>query len=772
MFRTISRRIATGLAWSAGLWSAAAAAAGTHPRLLIGPEDIPRLRQLCGTSAPDAAIAGHGPHGSHADDFRLLRMRMAQEFGDVMLPGEPAAAAFLHVVAPDDPGDRARLDLIANALNNPPLVGPDLLELTLAMDWCWSDLSYTAREEFLTNMLHRAELLQPGDSPLDHERFKPKLVTLMVVVTVDDNDFQSPSWRELRGRVLAAAREYAASTLPRFIAWRGRIPTSPSVAADEESDTALLIELLAQVTGQDLWAQNRETVGRWLEHYVMSPLPHPALGGPFVRDDGDGGAPTPASEYAELLPITAHLIAARTGDPSAAAVADRVTHDMEDLDRSGALLWRWVPMVFELAGVHRCDTARLPRARNLDGAVVFRGGGGPRATAIWIDTAQPFLRRGQHFDAGNFLIRAGGMLTVDAGADVALEALSAKGGKQRLGDRTEPFRFEQFAAASIAHNCMIFSDPARVPRWYGQQFLPGGGQLPHEDTCDDFRTSLADQKRETGKLVAYGQSGGAAYAAIDLAAAYDPRTISRYSREFLFLWERVLVIVDRYEPGNARVTPVWVVQTPEQPTVGGQPLRPDAQVQGLAADRGVWRVDADSWLAWGDRDGRIAMRSLAPDTRLLNVVGGPGTREVIPEGRFKGRTYVGGAADSFERLIEPSSRPNADNAWFKLSAPTQLGPQFGEQHLWGRVEVEGRPTAAGGVFVTVLVINPDNDALPDVALTSDSEHLDLHLSMGSRSATLTLPAGQKTGGRVESSAGATPWNLPTEITADKPLPIR
>lgn len=740
-----------------------------HPRLFISPADIPRLRHLCGTSAPESAIAGHGPHGSRAADFGALRMRMAQEFADVMLPGEIAAAAFLHLVAPSDPGDRARLDLIADALNNPPPFGPDRIELALAMDWCWADLSYTARQEFLTSMQQHAQLLQPGDSPLDHARFKEKLVTLMVAVAVDEEDFRSPSWDELRTRVLAAARAYATSTLPRYIEWRGRIPTSPAVAAQEEGDTAILIELLSQVTGRDLWQEHRESVGRWLEHYVLATLPHPALRGPFLRDDGDGGSSTPAAEFAELLPVTAHLIAARTGDPSAATVADDVAGDLGRLDHPGAMLWRWVPIVFELRDIARCDTGRLPPARNLDGAVVFRGGGGPRAAAIWIDTGQPFLRRGQHFDAGHFLIRAGGMLTVDAGADVALEAVSAKGGEQRLGREPDRFRFAQISAASIAHNCMIFADAARVPRWHGQQFLPAGGQRPQEDTCDDFQTALVDQHRQTGRLAAYGQSGSASYAAVDLAPAYDSRTVARYTREFLFLWQRVLVIVDRFEPGNPRVTPVWVVQIPDSPTVNDRALPQSAQIQGLEPDRGVWRLDPDSWLQWGDRDGKLAMRSLAPSARLLNVVGGPADRELIPEGNFKGRTYVGGGADTFERLIKPSSRANSDNAWFRLGSPTQLGSGFADQRLWGRVEIEGQPAASANMFVTVLVINPDAGALPDLALSSRAEMTELRLANGPRSATFSFPVDQEYGGVVEFAGDEARWVLPTEVERDDPL---
>lgn len=739
--------------------------AGEHPGLLIRPPDVQRLRVVCGTQAPADGVRA----GAYAGDFQLMRARLSQGFGDVVLPGEVAASAFLHLVAPNDPGDRARLDMIASALSRSSAVGPDLLEIALALDWCWHDLSYTARQEFLISMQDWARLLESGDSPLDPAAFRDKLATLAIAVVVDGSDFDSPSWRELRGQIIAAARAYAAETLPHYISWHGGIPTSPATAAQETGDTVALLEVLSRLTGEDLWSIYGPRVGRWLEHDLLSTMPDPELSLPFVRDDGDGGPPTPVAAYAGWQPLTAHLLAARTHSPSAAAVADLVAHQLDNLDRSHALLWRWVPIVFDLHDVPRCDITRLPAARNLDGAVVLRSGGGPTAAAIWIDTGQPFMRRGQHFDVGNFLIRAGGHLTVDAGADISLEAIAAKGGKQRLEHETLPFNFEQFSAATVAHNCLMLADPARVWRWYGRPFYASGGQVPHEGTCRDFRTPLEKQGRRCGKLVGYGSTADAAYVAVDLSPAYDARSARRVMREFLFLWGRALLVVDRVEPVGGRVTPISLVQIPAAPTVAGAPLTASQQIDGLAADRGVWRIETDRWLRWQDRSGSLAMRSLLPPERELRAVGGPAERVAIPHGRNQGRTYVGGGPDTFERLIVPSSQAGAGNAWFVLDTPTHLGPQFGRLPLWGRIEVQAPPGRQATPLVTLFMLNTDAPPAPEVAIAQDD--IAISLEVGTRQAVVHLKPGLAPGGSIEwVSPDRTPWSLPDRVQPDPPWP--
>lgn len=746
--------------------------AGEHPALLLSVTDVPRLKHVCGLPAPASADPRWGRSGVRAADFQALRAGLVARGGDDVLPGELLAAAFLHVVADDDPTDRVRVRLIESALREPAGAATDPLELAIALDWCWDALSPTVRHEFLIELRRRAAPLAPSDSPLETRRFREKLAAVAVAAAIDPADEPSQSWVELRTRLLDAARDYFAVTFPQYVAWRGRSPTGSARAADEEADTALAIEIASRLLQRDAWPDYRASVGRWLEHYLFEQLDHPALRHGFLHDDGDAAPLTPAPAWRDLLPVTAHLIAARTRDPAAALLADRIESALAEPDPSGlTTLWRWVAIAFDTTGIPRCDPRQLPTARNLDGAVLFRGPAGSDATVVWIDAGQPFLRRRQHFDAGHFLLCRSGELVVSGANDVLLEAIASKGGAQYLGQQNTPFDFEQYCTATISHNALVLWDPARVVNWYGQRYLPSGGQRCIEHTCTDFALPLESQGRLTGRQLAYGWHDTAAYLALDLAPAYDRRAVSAYTRTFCFVWGRVLVVVDRVTTPKGRTPPTWILNLPARPTVDGTDLPASTRVAGSTNDAGVWRCDTAAWLRWTDRDGSLWFTAPLPTTKAQRIVGGPARRLRIAEGRHVDRTYIGGDADGFERLIIPAERRGAENAWYRLGRPTLLGAQFGQQPLWGRIELEPLERGATTIFVAVLIPDrADATVTPAVSVETGENPLVLHLSAGRDQATLRLPSDAGAGGRLEIG-GPLPsaWDLPTDVQPDMPL---
>jgi len=748
----------------------AVAAAEPHPRLLITAQDVPRLRHLCGTRQAAETGDNWGRFGRSAPDFQTLRAHATARVGAELLPGELTAAAFLHVVDPNDPADASRLAVINAALLEPASVTTDPLEITLALDWCWDRLDPAARREFLLAARKRAEPLAPADSPLEPERFRQKLAMLALALVVDEADDPNPAWAALRSRLIDAARKYFETTFPTYVAWRGLTPTSPAVAARQECDTVLAIELANRVLERDAWPDHRPTVGRWLEHYVLVTVDRSAPTNPFVRDDGDAAPLSPAAWH-DLLPVTAHLLAARTRDPAAALVADRVEAALRNADDPLAPLWRWVPIVLDTADIPRCNPQRLPAARNLGGAVVFRGGSGADATVVWIEAGQPFLARRQHFDAGHFLIYRGGRLAVDGGDDVALEAVRSKEGEQRLGSEKEPFDFEQYFTASIAHNCLVLWDAARTADWYKVRYRPAGGQRCIEGTCADFATPLAAQGRQTGRQLAYGQRDSAAYVALDLAPAYDSRAISAYTREFIFCCGRALVVVDRVSLPASRSMPTWILNVPSRPRVDGQELRDEARVAGSTSQAGVWRYDQARWLRWSDGDGGLWLTAPLPAARALRVVGGPARKLVIGKGPYAGQTYVGGDADGFERLIIPAEHHGALNAWYRLGQPALLGPQFGKTPHWGRIEIEPVSRDTSLTFLTVLVTDRAADeSAPSAEFEQTEDALVLKLRAGEDHATLRLPAGMARGGTLDvGGPAALSWTLPADVAADAAL---
>lgn len=759
---------------AAFLFTAASAGVADHPRLLVSGDDVARIRHVAGlgTPASDVPVAW-GRFGSRAVDFQALRAGFGPRMHSELLPGELSAAAFLRLIDPQPAQDDVRLAMVRAALERTGGPADDLLEAVLALDWCWAHLEASTRRDFLLTVRKRASPLTAADSPLDGRRFREKLTALALAVAVDEEDEPSPSWVTLRQHLLDAARTYFETTFPTYVTWRGPSPTGPAVAAREEWDTVLAIELAGYVLKREVWPAYGETVGRWLEHYLVATPDDPRLAIHFVRDDAGDAPLLPAPPWRELQPLTAHLLAVRTGDPSAATVADRVENAMRaELGGPSAALWRWVPLLFDTRDLPRCDLHRLPTARHLGGAVVFRGGAGPDMTGVWIDAGQPFLRRRQHFDAGHFLIRRGGELVVSGGDDIVLEAVPAKDGGQYLGALRTPFDFEQYSTASIAHNTVVLYDPVRVARWYGERYVPVGGQRCSEGTCTDFVTPLERQGRTTGRQLAYGQCESAAYLALDLTPAYDSRVLNRYTRQYVFFWGRALVVVDRLTMSRGRSLPTWILNLPSRPSVDGVELSPAQRVAGTTNQAGVWRCDDARWLHWSDRDGMVWFAAPQPTPRCLRAVGGPAHRLTIPRGRHAGQTYVGGDPDGFERLVIPAERRGAENAWYRLGEPTLLGEAVSRTPHWGRLEIEPTERAATTAFVTVLITDRvDAQEPPAVEVSMEESGLVLSLRSGADRAELQLAHDVSAGGRLEvPGIAGVKWTLPTKVEPDAPLP--
>lgn len=742
---------------------------GSHPSLLLGPADLPRLRHACGLAPPPAGQPG-GRAGARAPEFQALRTYMNAHDGGDILPGEVSAAAFLHLVDPHDPHDIARLTLISRALREPIGLAHDPFETVLALDWCWDDLEPAARTAFLCRLAGWSGPLASGDSPLDHRTFSAKLTLLAAALAFDETDAPEPLWRSTRRRVLAAARTYFRETWPVFLRWRGAAPTSPSAGPAEERDAALATELASRLLGQDLWSDPATSVARWLEHYVYASFAHPALQHHFIRDDGSAAPLSPAPTWEEMLPLTAHLIAVRTADPAAAFIARRVTQRLHGPTAERlARPWQWVPIVCDTGRLACCDFSRLPPTRNFGGAVVFRAGTGNDEVGIWIEAGQPLLRPRQHCDAGHFLIYSRGHLAVGGGDDIAFEAVPSKGGYQRLGRQKGRFDFDQYFAATIAHNCLLLWDRVRVPRWHGQRYEAVGGQRLIENTCTEFTPPLEGNPRQTGRQLAYGRRGPVSYLALDLTPAYERRIARSCTREFVFWEDRALLVIDRVSAARPRVRPVWILNLPARPQADGADLTALPQLFG-DDDGGVWLADEVRELRWRDGEGAAKLVPLLPEPRRMRIVGGPATPLVIPAGPHAGRTYVGGSPESFEHRLRPIRGVLPPNAWYRLGEPTVLGPVFGRSPHWGRLEVEPAGTADGAqLFISALFIENDPvSGQPAARIVEDDDGLIVSLAANRTELTLKVPAGTAWGGSF-SVDGGEPQPLPDHIEPDPPL---
>ena len=741
-----------------------------HPRLIIHADDVHRIRHACGIGPAIRSGQAAVRFGARAAEFNAVRSHIAASTAEFAMPGDAAAAAFLLLMRPADlAADRWR-KMVETQLGQPVFMTTDVLELILALDWSWDRLAVSTRLEFIRNVRELAEPLTPADSPLDHRVFRRKLASLALAIVVDESDHPSPAWAAQRAQLVHAAESYFKEVFPRFIAWRGLTPTTPAAAALEESDTALAIELSAALSESDVWRPQRGAVGRWLEHYVLAAMSHPALQHQFLHDSAAAAPLTPNPAWDELTPITAHLIASRSGDPCAARLADRIETDMRSDPAHGAA-WRWVPIVFETRGLERVDAADLPLARNLAGSIVFRGDDPLFPTAVWIEACQPYLRADQHFDAGSFLFQAGGHLTVNAGPDIALESTQAKGGGQFLGKDKTPFDFSQFATSSIAHNCIVIWDATHLQRWNGRIYVPRGGQRPIDGTCRDFAARLDGHERSTGSLIAYGHDEHVAYAALDLQPAYSSRSTERITREYVFFWNSALLIIDRLRTAGSASVPIAIVNLPARPKVEGRDLPEDNRIAGTKNDAGIWEFDNPRLLDWAERDGRMQAVLILPEQRLVHLAGGPAERKVVREGPAAGRSYIGGDRDSFERLVTPAATRKPRNAWYTLGSPTLLGPQFGRAPLWGRLEIRAAKRSRSQVFATLLVATPKHDKrVPAANVAHDGGRIVIRITFGDETALFSLPDSDEVGGTVQLSGSVKhKMTLPDTVQPDQPL---
>ncbi|MBL8879839.1 MAG: hypothetical protein JNG88_12030 [Phycisphaerales bacterium] len=756
-------------AFALSVWLAIAAGAalgGEHPRLLIGVDDLPRIRHACGV---ESAGAAGGKSGANFADYRAVRDHFGVNAPGELMSGELLAIAFLHLVDGSTTTDAMRMNALSTWFRKPDWTAIDLIEASIALDWCWSDLDPETRRDFLAEVRRRIKPFAPTDNPLDHRAFRERLGALALAVAVDEQDDGSAAWNGLRRQILADSVRFLEGQFAGYVTVRGLGPTVPESAADEECDAAWLIEL-AQKNGAAAWAAHRETIGRWMEHYAFSRLITPPMNFQFAHDGGIRTGATPSLDWRDLRPLTAHLIAARTRDAAAARVAALVEAEMRSASAPPeAAIWRWAPIVFLLEGIAPIEAGDLPGARNLGSAVFLRGGDPGDQTLIRVDAGGVYLRRNQHFDAGGFVIYRGGYVTGGGDEHIALEAVPGKNGSQRLGRDRQPFDFNQYAASTIAHNCLIFFEPARPVDWHGRKYRPIGGQKLFEDGTGDFSTAATVHPQRTGKLVALGESADISYAAVDLAAAYPADRVAEYTREFALLWGRVLLVIDRARPVGSKTTTNFVLHIPTRPTVAEGDLPPDRRVAGNSNDGGVWKLGDVPSVEWRGEGGG-ALIPLWPGKTQLVIAGGPAQAVAVTDGSHKGVTYVGGDENSFERLIQPAGQGENENAWYRLGAPTILGPQFGVPAHWGRIELE-HPRGGQVMFVNAIVL--DRASTTSVTLEGGDvrdQPLRVQVRCGQRAAEVELPRGPQVGGRVRwHGPDEQTWEFPAEIVPEGPL---
>lgn len=741
--------------------------AGEHPRLLITPADVARMRHACGV---DAGATAPGRPGANFADYRAVRDHFVVDSPTELMSGELLAIAFLHLIDGSTTADALRMNVLTHWYRKPDWTAIDLLEAAIALDWCWNDIDADTRREFLTDVRRRLKPLALTDNPLEHRSFRDRLGGLALAIAVDDQDDTSSAWSTLRRQLISDASRFADGPFAGYVAMRGLAPCIPESAADEESDAAWMVEL-AQKDSAPVWPTFAGSIGRWMEHYAFAKLTTPRMDFQFAHDGGLHAPATPALDWFGLRPLTAHLIAVRTRDAAAATIAAMVENDLRAATAPAeAAIWRWVPIAFPLDGLAVIEAGDLPGVRNFGSSVFLRGGDPEDQSLIRIDAGGVYLRRNQYFDAGGFQIFRGGYVTGGGDEHISLEAVPGKNGSQRLGSDRQPFDFTQYAASTIAHNCLVFYEPARPVDWHGRKYRPIGGQKLLEDGAVDFTTAPSVHPQRTGRLIALGENESISYAAVDLGAAYPSDRVAEYTREFVLLWGRVLLVIDRARTVGSKTTTSFVLHIPARPTIAEGDLPPDRRVMGNSNEGGIWKIGDAASVEWHGESGVARLIPLWPSKKQLFIAGGPARAIAISDGLYKGTTYVGGDENSFERLIQPAGQGENENAWYRLGAPTILGPDFGVPTHWGRIELE-HPRGGQVLFVNAIVL--DRAATTTVALAGSPERgepLRITVRSNNYSATVELPRGASIGGRVTTGvAQEQSWDFPAAIAPERAL---
>jgi hypothetical protein len=216
------------------------------------------------------------------------------------------------------------------------------------------------------------------------------------------------------------------------------------------------------------------------------------------------------------------------------------------------------------------------------------------------------------------------------------------------------------------------------------------------EVVDTFWNARGIRIKDTGKLLTEDINNGRYdYIALDVSSAWRPATADLVQREFVYLRgplnKEFVVVLDRVKvkspSANEKIWKIWV---PNQPVLENGSLtnpRPGKWVSTNTDIVSMTNKFPSSQLEGkaASTHGKFYMKILAPQSRLVNVLGGPG------------KEYQSGDDDG----TTPGGAPSMS--------------QFAREHLgWGRIEV--RPTQAANydVFLNVIQFG-DADTLTSMS---------------------------------------------------------
>ena len=766
----------------------------SRPRLLIGQDDVARLRVHCGISqyADDPVARSRGlVFGSQREVLDRLKIVASDIMMGRARNDDLWVPAVLHLVT----GELSTRDIYTDYVTR-QLLDPDRrrleMDAVVALDYCWDAIEPEQRGRIVARLAPFLEPIRSGDSPLTPIIFERRLASIAAAIVFADDRVteRDVSLMAKIRTVMGVARSYLEGDLVSFCKQRGAMPTSGQ-GTSEDALIVLAAEIWRTGAGRSIWPQLADNVGRSMEPYFYADTESPALNHGFIHDDGTEIPLRPGEVYRGFAPAVPWAIARNLKDPIAAWYANR------SLPLSGVKLspeaqrYQWVKILYGPCDHAEAARRACPLGRNFGGGwIAMRSGWTPGDTVVLFDAGQPFWHARQHFDAGQFQIYRKHRLAIDSGDDVTFNAIPAKGGKTLIGG--ERADWDQYYAATIAHNCITVADRVPSLERYDRDRPAMGNQRYIARDFDMSVEDVAKTERNTGTLLAFETNTFYSYAAADLTAAYPADVVKGLERRVLFLPDGALVVLDRVQSVRAKAIKTWHLQLPTRPRLMGDAASAESsergaggikqleqvhQLHGLDGRGGIWEPGKlDPWLEVTNGEGRLYVKTLLPADANRRVVGGPMEARTITSGSSAGTTYYGGGPQGYEHRLWPASILKAPNASYTLGMPNGLGPSFGVGATWGRLDVTPVESGEDVTFLHLLIpTDITTNAPPAVTFKEESGIATIQMPLTSHDCRIDLNLGAGRPGRVilidrASKKIAFEKELTDNVTANLPIP--
>lgn len=692
----MTERIAiVGLAWLAVVPCAGAAEVRReHPRIFVTREMIPVLKQRCQTT--------------HKDLFD--RMKAGCDRGQT----NAIQQALCYLVT----GDRRYADAAKASVRADPEQRPG--QESIALDWIYDTLSKQEIAEFGAMLLGKSrESLWDSDHEHSRSSFRDLVWWNQHYAYTFSETFMKNLFLYGEGVDDAAvARSLAEKVkcLKECFIWAHNMTGGNPEGFNYfhgmvEPQCDWPVEAWRTATGEDLFRDSvfHRQRGAW---YLYAR--YPASGAAVGINDGLGLAP--GSPRFTVMP----LLGSRAGDRVCQWMANRYVADPKSHYGYGSEYW--CAILWHDPATPATKPEELPTSRLFEGLgwVSMRSSWQPDATFCYF-MAGDWFNGHRHQDCGSFIISSrGGYLAVDSGYYSTYQ-------DDRQGHGTK------YTTRGIAHNILFVHDPHERSGGMWDRTLrvrdDGGVLQPGHRGRRESEQPTKGSPWDSADITAYEANPLFTHVAADVTGNYrreldpfmnpkGPAIMEKHTRELLYLAPDVFVIHDRVKTTDPRYTKRLLLHVIDEPEVRAKVVR--------RPKLGITEFDGPGDVVVTDGVGRMFVRSLLPEKRIVRCIGGVVVKSVQPAPGNKGdgtlkeiTTHLGACTETLDvRCVEggPGGKFDVTSSVFGWIGTAEVGKPFTDDprhpqyknlkldpHVSFTIEPGTRPFAAGDSLKIELV---------------------------------------------------------------------